>query len=141
MKPSKACPIVVRDIGGELSVLAFLHPLAGIQLVKRTIEEPETASSAAVRELAEESGVTAATISDLGIWHSGYDDQIWSFHLCRASEPLPETWTHQCPDDGGHTFKFFWQVLTQDPSSDWHPTHAAALGHVKEALRALDRLP
>lgn len=59
MKPTKSCPVVVRNDDDELSVLAFRHPLAGYQLVKGTINDDEEVSAAAVRELVEESGVAA----------------------------------------------------------------------------------
>ena len=37
MAVDKACPVVLRHTT-ELEVLAFRHPLAGLQLVKGTVE-------------------------------------------------------------------------------------------------------
>jgi 8-oxo-dGTP pyrophosphatase MutT (NUDIX family) len=85
MVPNKTCPVVVRNQGDGLQVLAFRHPLAGCQIVKGTIEKDESAANAALRELFEEAGIQSATvIRDLGVWNSGYEGQVWSFHLCEA---------------------------------------------------------
>lgn len=70
--PTKACPVVLRRTG-DLEVLAFEHPLAGFQLVKGSIEQDESPAAAAVRELLEESGLKASSVSaDLGLWVPGY---------------------------------------------------------------------
>lgn len=37
MRANKACPVVLRH-STELEILAFRHPLAGLQLVKGTVE-------------------------------------------------------------------------------------------------------
>jgi 8-oxo-dGTP pyrophosphatase MutT (NUDIX family) len=63
--PSKACAIVIRA-PAAIEVLAFEHPLAGLQLVKGTIEAGETPQQAAVRELREEAGFGARAVEDLG---------------------------------------------------------------------------
>lgn len=57
-KVQKACPIVYRRCDGGAEVLAFIHPSAGKQFVKGTIEPGETPLDAADRELWEESGLT-----------------------------------------------------------------------------------
>ena len=56
MIPNKVCPLVFRDRALTL-LLAFRHPLEGIQLVKGTIESGEQPPEAAPRELEEESGI------------------------------------------------------------------------------------
>ncbi|MFT3757807.1 NUDIX domain-containing protein [Thauera sp.] len=56
MKPTKSCPVLLRR-DGEVGILAFQHPIAGFQIVKGSIEEGESPEEAAIRELAEESGV------------------------------------------------------------------------------------
>lgn len=79
--PGKACPVVIRD-HGHIEILAFEPPLAGLQLVKGTIEPGETSAAAALRELREESGLHASHVAvDLGLWASGHANQIWAFHL------------------------------------------------------------
>lgn len=107
MTPTKSCPVVLRN-DEEMEILAFQHPIAGLQLVKGTIELGENPGETAVRELAEEAGILAAEIiSDLGLWESGHQDQIWSFHLCKVEQEIPDEWVHHTADDGGHNFKFF----------------------------------
>lgn len=134
MKANKACPVVVRDKNGELQILAFRHPLAGLQLVKGSIEDNELAANAALRELFEEAGIESATVvRDLGVWESGFDKQIWSFHICYTDE-LPDEWICHTKDDGGHDFAFFWQSLNAIPNDDWHPLFKAALNRIKHCL-------
>ncbi len=73
-----------------------------------TIESGESAGEAAIRELAEEAGILDTKIlSNLGLWNSGYQEQIWSFHLCEVDHEMPDEWVHQAFDDGGHDFNFF----------------------------------
>lgn len=134
--PHKACPIVLRRRQGVVELLAFAHPLAGRQLVKGTIEPGESAADAAVRELREEAGVESRALTHLANWDSGYEGQVWSFHLCRLSADPGEAWTHRCADDGGHDFAFFWQRLDETPLAEWHPVHARALDFVRTILPA-----
>ena len=54
---NKVCPVVVRLCDGRREVLAFVHPVAGKQFVKGTIESGENPLDAARRELREESGL------------------------------------------------------------------------------------
>lgn len=123
----KACPIVVRQRNG-LQILAFEHPLAGLQLVKGSVETGESCADAALRELYEESGIMAsAVLADLGIWKSGHQKQDWSFHLCEVPTELPETWVHHADDDGGHEFRFFWYPLQTSTSGEWHEVFRDAL--------------
>ncbi|WP_280191042.1 NUDIX hydrolase [Delftia sp. PS-11] len=131
--PNKACPVIIRD-QGCIEILAFEHPLAGFQLVKGTIEPGENSRDAALRELREESGLHASkVVADLGTWLSGYNDQIWAFHLCDAGSP-PESWTHRTSDDGGHDFKFFWHALSQKPNDHWHWVFQKALQYIFRKL-------
>ncbi|UVM53946.1 NUDIX domain-containing protein [Pseudomonas sp. B21-012] len=136
MLPNKACAVVVAATPNP-RILLFRHPLAGVQLVKGTIEQGETAGQAALRELAEESGINAATLADdLGCWDAGHLGQVWSFHLCQASGPLPEQWTHQTLDDHGHRFEFFWAALEHLPLADCHPVFRRALQFLSASLKA-----
>ena len=138
MKPDelnqKTCPVVLRSLGNSLEILAFRHPLAGSQLVKGTVDGNESASQAALRELAEESGITNATpIAELGEFVVAEKSQRWSLILCDAPN-LPENWEHFCEDDGGHQFSFFWQDLSMYPDESWHPLFRIALDEVRQAI-------
>lgn len=134
MAATKSCPIVLRERGGVLQILAFEHPLAGRQLVKGSIEPGESAADAAVRELREEAGLQATAFEHLGDWHSKHDGQIWSFQLCRLLDEPGDAWTHRCLDDGGHDFAFFWHPLHVSPSQGWHLLFVQALIFVRDTL-------
>lgn len=136
MSPNKACPVILSSIPGA-HILLFRHPIAGVQLVKGTIEKGETPAQAAMRELSEESGIAAVSVvSDIGYWDSGHLDQIWSFQLCFTQAPLPKQWTHHTLDDHGHTFRFFWAPLDDLPFADCHPVFRRALRHLTAKLTA-----
>lgn len=131
---NKACPIILREKHGSIEVLGFVHPLAGKQLVKGTIEERESLEQACIRELIEESGVSATPNIFLGKWDSGYKGQVWGFYLMAGAEELPDHWDFFTNDDGGHLFKFFWQRLDENPDFEWHPLFVGAINFVKMAL-------
>lgn len=135
MFPNKVCPVIFRRFGTAVEVLAFEHPLAGYQLVKGTIEAGESVEAAALRELAEESGIASATVfRSLGIWASTYENQIWAFVACETEQSLPETWVHETSDDGGHSFRFFWHPLSAATSPDhWHSVFRGALAFIQNA--------
>ncbi|KNH44466.1 NUDIX domain-containing protein [Pseudomonas sp. JV414] len=134
MSPNKACPVILSNTSVP-RILLFRHPLAGVQLVKGTIEAGETPAQTALRELREESGIDAATaVCDMGYWIAGHLDQVWSFQLCEAQIPLPEQWTHYTFDDHGHAFSFFWAPLDDLPFAHCHPVFHRALLYVKTAL-------
>jgi len=136
---TKACPVVVRMIDGIEHLLVFKHPLAGYQLVKGTIELGERPSHAAVRELAEESGISnAQAVGDLGSWNAGYEQQIWSFHLCEVAESLPHQWSFDTDDDGGHGFEFFWHPLNADLPTPCHTLFQAAWAQIRNRLYATE---
>lgn len=131
---AKACPVVLRTIGEATEVLVFRHPLAGVQLVKGTVDPGETAASAALRELAEEAGITARVVRLLGSSLEIADGQLWHFFQCET-DALPESWVHHAEDDGGYDFAFSWWPLSRvpDPAS-WHPVFVRALDQVRTAL-------
>ena len=124
----KVVPILIRRKAQTFEILAFRHPLAGIQLVKGSIEPNETYEHAAIRELFEESGLIARDnpkfIGNL-VLKSNHQD--WYFYCCEATQVIPDTWIHYCLDDGGLEFKFFWHRLYQEPSEDWHEIFREAL--------------
>ncbi|WP_342624943.1 NUDIX hydrolase [Pseudomonas alkylphenolica] len=135
MSPNKACPVILRRSPGRPRILLFQHPLAGVQLVKGTIETGETPAQAALRELKEESGIDSVkAVSDLGCWDAGHLDQIWSFQLCEPQAVLPDQWAHNTLDDHGHTFRFFWAPLDDLPFALCHPVFCRALVHLTDTL-------
>ena len=140
MLPEKVCSVILSS-ARRPKIHLFHHPQAGVQLVKGTIEKGEAPCRAALRELAEESGISTATIEDdLGCWDSGHQGQIWSFQLCQVIGPLPEQWSHQTLDDHGHLFEFFWASLDHLPYGDCHPVFRRALVFLCEVLDARGHL-
>jgi 8-oxo-dGTP pyrophosphatase MutT (NUDIX family) len=112
VKIHKVCPVVLRSSEGVREILVFRHPVAGVQLVKGSIESGETPQNAALRELAEESGITSVTsVLEKGKWDCGFENQRWHFFLCQVGEKLKDSWTFYTNDGGGLNFKFFWHNL------------------------------
>lgn len=133
-KVQKTCPVVFRRDEEGIQVLAFRHPLAGLQLVKGTIEPGECLEAAALRELSEESGINAVTVRKLsGWWESEHDNQIWSFALVDVPWQLPERWVHFTADGGGLELEFFWHSLFSPVTSEWHPVFQRALRFLQTA--------
>jgi len=137
---NKSCSIVVREQSAR-QIPMFRHPLAGVQLIKGTIEAGEEGWQAALRGLREEAGIGSAIHKKhLGTWSARFQDQVWSFHLCEVRCSLPDSWVHQTDDDGGHDFHFFWQPLYTAPPADCDEVFVGALAFVREALLPQDFL-
>jgi 8-oxo-dGTP pyrophosphatase MutT (NUDIX family) len=132
--PQKACPVVLRRTADRIEILAFHHPIAGRQLVKGTIEAPESIPHAAERELLEESGIIGTAIEYLGAAQMTQPEQEWHFVVCQAG-PLPETWTHRTADSGGLDFEFFWHPIDQAPDESWHPLFKQALAFIVRHIK------
>ena len=133
MAADKSCPVVLRT-RETLEILAFEHPLAGLQLVKGSVDPGESTDLAAVRELIEEAGIQSTARRDLGEWHSIVTGHTWAFHECHVGQDLPDTWVHFAEDDGGHEFRFFWHPLMSEPSERWHQVFRDALSFLRTAL-------
>jgi len=133
MTADKACPVVLRS-RETLEILAFEHPLAGLQLVKGSVESGESTDVAAVRELMEEAGIQSEAGRDLGEWRAIETGHTWAFHECHVAHNLPDTWVHFANDDGGHEFRFFWHPLMSEPSERWHQVFKDALGFLRGTL-------
>lgn len=119
----KACPIVLRAGPLGWQVLAFKHPLAGCQFVKGTIEEGEMPKDAALRELREESGLSASIATPLHASNDLPGADAWHFFLCNVDGPLPDIWAFDTKDDGGRRFHFFWHSKHASLSPAWHPLY------------------
>ncbi|AMW03906.1 NUDIX hydrolase [Gemmatimonas phototrophica] len=132
MRILKVVPIVRRQHGDRTEVLVVEHPQAGTQLVKGTVEAGESVAAAAVRELAEESGLVQAMYRrDLGTWEQGPPDQVWLFCEMSVARGLPDTWTQVTADDGGHRFAFWWHPLAEAPTPSCHPLFVDALAFLR----------
>jgi len=131
---NRACPIVLRNNNSNLELLAFKHPNGKNQLVKGGINKGEPLESACIRELAEESGIQAEAVRQLGIWDSNFKKQVWGFYLMHYKDILPDTWEFETKDDGGHTFSFFWQPLNSPLSDNWKEVYKNAFQYVKATL-------
>jgi 8-oxo-dGTP pyrophosphatase MutT (NUDIX family) len=136
MTANRVCPVVLRRIEPAVAILAFEHPLAGHQLVKGSIEAGESIEAAALRELAEESGIEGARPTrSLGTWESGFQEQVWAFVVCEPADVLPESWLHRALDDGGRDFRFFWHPLSVvTRPGQWHQVFRDALGFIRTAV-------
>ena len=131
----KVCPVVFRDASMR-QILAFEHPQRGVQLVKGGLEPGESVRAAALRELAEESGIAdTGVVEDLGTWESGHRGHVWSLQLCTFPGRMPESWTHHCAEDGGYDFRFFWHDIDQEPGEGWKEHYRRALEAIRERAR------
>lgn len=132
MAVQKVCPIIFRENDGIRQILVFRHPTAGVQLVKGTVELGEDTSDAALRELAEESGITSITsIESKGTWFVEQSHQQWHFFVCSPDEDLLDYWDFFTLDEGGLIYSFFWYDLDASPGSDWHPIFQNALVQIR----------
>lgn len=129
----KVCPVLLRLRATGPDILVFSHPVAGVQLVKGTRLSDEPVTAGALRELAEESGITGAlVIAGLGSSTGIVPGQLWHFvHV--AAESLPDRWSFWTADDGGRDFAFFWWPLSEEPGRDWHESFVRALKHIRLA--------
>ncbi|MFT7773796.1 NUDIX hydrolase [Roseateles sp.] len=134
MSTHKAVAVLLRGEGSDVEVLVFRHPLAGVQLVKGSVEAGESVRDAAVRELAEESGLHTVHERSLGSWPSRYQGQVWHFEVVTATTPVRDAWAHLTQDDGGHVFRFFWHRLHAPAGEDWHPVYRDALAELRQRL-------
>ncbi|MCU0649490.1 MAG: NUDIX domain-containing protein [Gemmatimonadaceae bacterium] len=136
----KVVPVVRRWRGDTLEILAFRHPLAGLQLVKGTVEPGESLHAAAERELREEAGIDGRTATSLGDMWNDVTAQSWHFVLMDVPGALPDAWVHRALDDGGHDFAFFWLALDHVRADDWHAMYVRALEHLRQVTH-IEALP
>ena len=134
---AKTVPVVLRSVSGQIEILVFEHPLAGVQLVKGTIEPGERPELAAVRELAEESGLIDVTKTVF--WgKQTYADigQSWYFYRCHFDDELPDKWEFFTADDNGHLFKFYWQPLEAKIDNPLGPVFELARQFIDQLVKS-----
>lgn len=128
----KVCPVILHQRGEQWQILAFRHPLAGTQLIKGTLEPGERPEAGVLRELAEESGITQATVVEkIGELTIEVVEQHWHIFLCQAATELPAAWDFFTTDGGGHLFHFFWHNLAEVPDASWHEIYQTALAFIR----------
>ena len=131
----KVVPVILRKWNERLQILVFRHPLAGIQIVKGTVEQGESLENAALRELFEESGIDNALIEKfIGVYSPQQLGADWYVFLCQSGEKLAEEWVHSCADDGGLNFAFFWHPLFSPPTEEWHMIFQGLLKFIQSKL-------
>jgi len=129
----KACPVVLRRIGGLREILAFQHSCAGLQLVKGGIEPGEASEDAALRELAEEAGITDARhVRALGSAEVR-GGEVWHFHLLDRPG-LPESWHNDAVGDDDGRYRFFWDDLDAEAGPGFDPVYGAAMAFIRRRL-------
>ncbi|WP_081767109.1 NUDIX domain-containing protein [Hylemonella gracilis] len=142
MRTPKAVPIVLRHRNHRVEVLVFLHPQAGTQLVKGTIEPGESVAQASTRELAEESGILGAQcVRDLGTWEQCPRGQVWHFREMAVPVDLADSWSFFTEDAGGHLFEFSWHPLDEPAPSSCHAVFVDALDFLRKRIAAIGHLP
>ena len=126
--------MVLRHNNNQLELLAFRHPKGTSQLVKGNIKRGEPLERACIRELEEESGIHAQVVKQLGVWDSGFKNQVWGFCLMHYEGIQPDNWDFETADDGGHIFSFFWQSLDSLLDDSWEDVYINAFQYIKHAL-------
>jgi 8-oxo-dGTP pyrophosphatase MutT (NUDIX family) len=118
----KAAACVVRTGLRGPELLAFRHPVAGVQIPKGSVEPGEDPGDAVLRELAEESGISGARIVrgiglhelevETGPTETGPPEiQVWHTFLIAVDQELPDAWSHHVLGsevEAGLMFDYFW---------------------------------
>jgi 8-oxo-dGTP pyrophosphatase MutT (NUDIX family) len=138
----------VTDPGGRLLVFDHVDVDAGTQVPAGGIHEGESAEGAVLRELAEESGIDAATLvrklgeawgrSAPGNVPAGLEEYVQHvFHLRLDRLPPDEVWEwHERPDGERieHRFVFRWASLEDATEILW-PHQAMWIEALRTSLR------
>lgn len=130
----KVVPVIHRIRNGAIELLAFEHPLAGMQIVKGTLEDGESIEAGCVRELREESGLTGVADRSLGAMYNEVGQAEWNFYSMHCNCTIPDEFTFYTLDDGGHEFRFFWHLLKEPLSERWHPIFHKPILYIQNRL-------
>lgn len=116
----KVMAYVVRQRAGQRELLVFEHrdyPDAGVQAPAGTVEPDEAIEAAVLREVEEETGLTARQVRVVRklaeAYEAGFDQQRHVFEL-EPLTALPDRWTHTVRgpgDDAGLVFDYYWIAL------------------------------
>lgn len=116
----KVLVYLLRSTAAGAEFLAFTHrdfPDAGLQVPAGTVEPGEPLETAACRELAEESGLTAEQVrlvGKLAVADEPEWDQRRHVYLFEPRGPLPDRWAHTVAgagEDQGMVFEFDWRPV------------------------------
>lgn len=134
----RAFACVVRDSSQTPELLAFRHPLQGVQIPKGRIDVDETPREAALRELWEESGLSLDDPEPLGVidhnFHLDTNERIDDTSHCFLFEPieaLADTWTHHAEEED-MVFEYFWLPIDADLADRLHPHFAEVARRIAE---------
>lgn len=131
---SKVCALPYRKKASRLEVLSFLHPLAGRQFIKGTLEHGEGPAEGACREMHEESGLLlTARPTLLGQDMIGSPAVQWHFYAFETFG-LTDGWNHRTEDGGGLVFSFFWHPIDENLDDEWHPIFHQAFRTIRLSL-------
>lgn len=109
------------------ALLVFRPPVAGIQIPKGSVEPGESPFDAALRELAEESGIAAARVLRKIGYHEisvgagaaetgALELQAWHTFLIAADAEIRDTWSHRVSGsevEEGLVFDYFWLPIPE----------------------------
>ncbi len=120
-------------------LLVFDHPHEGAQIPKGRIEPGESAKTAAIRELAEESGLAMDPSRFIGHLRERFShpesgetvNEDWYIWVFDAPPDLPETWTHR-DEEQDLEFAYRWVSLDATTSEKVHPYFAAVVEMVRQ---------
>jgi 8-oxo-dGTP pyrophosphatase MutT (NUDIX family) len=117
----KVMAYVVRENARRRELLVFEHrdhADAGVQVPAGTVEPGEAIAAGLLREVEEETGLSAGQVRLVGklaeTYEAEFDQQRHVFEL-RPVSPLPDRWSHTvggAGEDTGMVFEYCWVPIT-----------------------------